>query len=415
MNMKRNLAIVLAVVLLLKISLILYFKTYAHPVTWEFEGLINNMLSGKGFVYRFLGTDYRSLNTPLYSFISLAIYLFTNHSYFAVLLLQSLVTIFLALAIFEIAKAIFGEKVGFIAATLTALHPGYMYYDAFNLLPLSIDALFITLTALLFLKFKDKPDILRISAIGGLIGLGTLNRGILGSLLPFLSVYFALFTKHIARKKIKYILILWVAAFLMITPWLIRNFIVHKEFVFISSTSGENLYRGNNPGASGTSLTAQGRSVRQLWPKEVIDKISGMDEIGQKKFLQGEALRFIKNNPLAFIKLYLKKCYYFWWFSPQSGLIYPKIYLTIYKYIYLALIAFSIFGAALALLFKGKTIRNNAFLLMFIFISVCLTQSLFYVEGRHRWLIEPLLIIFFSYGASESYKFFMERIKKGLI
>ena len=286
MNVKRGLAIVLAIALLLKIYLILYFKTYAHPVTWEFEDLVNNMLSGKGFVYSFLGTDYRSLNTPLYSFICLAVYAVTNHSYFAVLLLQSLVTIFLACAVFSIAKTMFSERAGFIAAVLVSLHPGFMYYDVFNLIPLSIDSFFIAIVTLLFLKFKDTLTVTKMSAIGAIIGLGTLSRGILGALLPFMSVYIILFMKQLIRSKIKCIAALWVAAFIVIAPWVVRNFIIHKELVFISSTSGENLYRGNSPYALGTSLTEDGRSVRDLWPKEIKDKVARLDEIGQKKFFE---------------------------------------------------------------------------------------------------------------------------------
>jgi len=120
---------------------------------------------------------------------------------------------------------------------------------------------------------------------------------------------------------------------------------------------------------------------------------------------------FIRNNPLQFIKLYCKKIYYFWWFSPQSGTIYPKIYLGLYTYIYLIMGVFSAFGALAALLFRGKRTRDNAFLLVFIIMSICLTQSLFYVEGRHRWLIEPLLMVFVSYGITEMWAFFIKKCR----
>lgn len=410
MNMKKKLLILLAAVFLFKVLVIVYFKTYAHPVMWEFEGLVNSVLSGKGYVYNFLGTDYRSLNTPLYSLICLAIYAVTNHSYFVVLLLQSLVTIFLAFTIFNIAKTIFDETTGFVSAAVVALHPAFMYYDAFNLVPLSIDTFFVAIITFLFMKFQDRPSFLKMLAVGALIGLGTLSRGIVGAILPFLGLYFILCVKGITlRRKSIYIAAIALATFIVIAPWTVRNYLVHKDFVFISSTTGENLYRGNNPYATGVSLTADGKSVRELWPKEVSDKIAGLDEIGQKKFFEKEAMNFIMNDPAAFVKLYLKKIYYFWWFSPQSGFLYPKAYLSIYKFFYSIVIIFSLIGIALASSLKGADRRRDALLVIFVILSVCIAQSFFYVEGRHRWLVEPLLLIFFSYGVTRSFEFVLKR------
>lgn len=407
--MRKWLIVLLGVVLAVKIFLIIAMKTYLHPVIWEYENIANNILSGKGFVLdNYLGTPYKSVQ-PLYAFLCAGVYVVTNHNYFAVLLIQSVLSLCLVMVIFEIAKSIFGEKVAFLSALLTAFHPGFVYYDVFNLMPASMDLLMIATAVWLLIKCRERPTVLGMSLVGCSIGLGALSRGIIGALLPFFSVYFIIFTRHLLKEKIKFIIILWVAAFIVIAPWTVRNYIVNKEFILISSSSGEALYRGNNPSAPGTSLTADGKSVSELWPKEVKDKIATLDEIGQKKFLEKEALSFIKNNPMAFVTLYLKKVYYFWWFSPQSGAIYPKPYLMIYRILYLPLLAFALLGAALALVFGDENVKDSTWLILFAFMSICFMQSLFYVEGRHRWLIEPLMIIFFSYGVVKSYIFLKGR------
>lgn len=404
--MNKRLLIALGLALAFRIFLILAFKTYAHPVAWEYEDIANNVLRGNGFLYDgFLGAPYRSLTTPLYVFLCAGVYAVSNHSYLIVLLLQSIFTLCLAMVIFQIARNIFDENIAFLSGLLTAFHPGFVYYDVFNLIPLGIDSLLIASVVLLMLKYKDKPTVFGMAGIGCAIGIGGLSRGIIGALLPFMSIYFIFFTKHPLRNKLKYMLILWVAAALVVAPWVARNYMIHKELVYISSTSGENLYRGNSPYATGTSLTADGRNVRDLWPKAIMDKVTTLDELGQKKFFEKEAVDFIIKNPGAFAKLYLKKMYYYWWFSPQSGAIYPNTYLIVYRILYAPLLAFAIFGMALALAFKGKRVRDAAWLLILVFMSVCLTQCLFYVEGRHRWLVEPLIIIFFSYGLSECMKF----------
>lgn len=405
----RKLAVILGMALVVKIMVMLIMKSYLHTATLEYEIIANSILSGKGFVYDFLGTTYRSLNTPLYSYLCVAIYALTNHSHFAVLLVHSLFTIFLAFVVFDIARYLFDEMSGLLAAGVVAFHPAFMYYDAFTLAPMSIDSFLIALTALLTLKFKDRPTVLKMSFIGVTIGLGTLSRGIIGALLPFVALYLILFMKNVKKKeKIGLITALFLATVLVISPWIIRNYSIHKTFVLISSTAGENFYRGNNPTATGISLTPKGESVRELWPKEVTEKIATLDEIGQMRFFQKEAMNFIINNPRTFAKLYLKKLYYFWWFSPQSGLLYPKAYFKIYRFFYSAVLIFSILGLALALIFK-KSARDGVPLLIMIVFSICIAQSFFYVEGRHRCLIEPLLLIFASYGVVMLWRFLTKK------
>ncbi len=401
-KIEKRLAIVLTVAFAIRMITIIAFRTYAHPVAWEYEKIVNNLLSGEGFVYYLFNTAYRSFNAPLYSFLCAGIYLLTNHSYFAVLAVQSLFSMFLALVIFAIAKKMFNENVALISASLVSFHPGFMYYDVFNLIPLSIDAFFIATVTLLFIKFKERPTPLKILIIGGLIGIATLTRGITVMLLPFLTVYLILFVKGLtAKRKFGLIIFFWVASFIIIAPWVIRNYIIHKQFVFILSTGTENFWRGNNKYAVGTSFNKEGKAMLDLWPSDFRDKIYALDEMGQKKFFEKEALAFIRNNPGRFLELYFKKIYYFWWFSPQSGIIYPKLYLAVYKYAYSVLLIFAALGLGLAL-GEEKT-RSAAWLIIFVFMSICLSQSLFYTEGRHRWLVEPLGIVFFSYGIGRFY------------
>jgi len=114
---------------------------------------------------------------------------------------------------------------------------------------------------------------------------------------------------------------------------------------------------------------------------------------------------------LKFVAFYFKKVYYYWWFSPQSGILYPKRYLDIYKCLYSFALLLSLLGAVMAVLFRGKVMRGNALLLICVFMSICFTQSFFYVEGRHRWLIEPILFIFFSYGVMVVCEFFRKKVR----
>ena len=395
---------ILVVAFLLRIVLIIAFETYVDPVGWEYETIANNLLAGEGYAYDFLNTRYMSFNTPLFGFLCAGVYAVTNHSYFAILLIQSFFATCLAFTVFKIAATLFDGYVGLLAAGLVAFHPGFLYYDVFNLLPFSIDSFLIAAITLLVLKNRDGPNLKSAFAIGALIGVAMLSRGITGVLLPFVLIYFlfAIRVDPVSRMKIAALILC--GTFLVISPWLIRNFVIHKQFVFISSTSGENLWRGNNLYATGTSYDQNKRPILLLWPQTFREKVFSMNEMEQQQFFKSEAYDFIRANPGMAATLYAKKIYYFWWFSPQSGIIYPSKYLFIYRAYYILIASFFILGLIFALVSSDRDVSRSSLIMICVPVCICLGQSLFYVEGRHRWLIEPIMIIFFSYGVIESWR-----------
>ena len=403
-TIRNGLIVILAAALLLRIALIVAFKTYAHPEIWEYEWLANSLLAGKGYSIYFLNNRYMSFNPPLFGFLCASVYAVTNHSFFAILLVQSLFSIGLALTVFKIATNVFNESVGLLAAGLVAFHPCFLYYDVFNLLPLSIDSFLIAAITFLVLKNKERPTLKSISLIGGLIGVAVLSRGITGVLLPFVIIYFVFASSIGPKYRLKIVACILSGTFLVLAPWLIRNYVVHRQFVFIASTSGENFWRGNNLYATGTSYDENKTEIFELWPQTFKEKVQAMNEIQQKQFFEREALSFILANPGMAASLYAKKVYYFWWFSPQSGTIYPKNYSAIYRLYYILIVSFFIVGLIFALAFSNRDVFRSSLILICVPVCICLGQSLFYVEGRHRWLIEPLMIIFFSYGVVESWR-----------
>jgi len=235
--------------------------------------------------------------------------------------------------------------------------------------------------------------------LGVFIGLGTLSRGIIGVLLVPVVIYLLVFARGRSmtlRLKLSGCVI--AATFLVLTPWLVRNYLVHQQFVFVSTSSGELFWRGNNQYATGTLYGQNKTKIRDLWPQEFRDRLWSMTELEQKRFFETEARRFIRENPVQAAGLHLRKVYYFWWFSPQSGINYPRSYLTAYRILYAALLALAVVGAVVAFRSPRREVRSAALILTVIPITIGLAQSLFYVEGRHRWLVEPLVIIFSCYG-----------------
>ena len=178
----KKIAIVILIGICVRISLIILFQTYKYPVAWEYEQIAIHITEGRGFLYHHLGgAEYRSFCAPMYPYVCAGLYLLLGHLFFPVLIFQMLCSALVALLIYKTGKELFSESTGLCAALLVTLHPGLLYYDVFNLIPLSLDTLFITLLIYTAVRAKKDMSLLAPLAMGAIIGLGALTRNVIGA------------------------------------------------------------------------------------------------------------------------------------------------------------------------------------------------------------------------------------------
>ncbi len=230
-----------------------------------------------------------------------------------------------------------------------------------------------------------------------LIGIGVLTRP---TFIFFLPVYFLYIGLSSKRFKYAFKVILTVALYsiLVILPWTIRNYQIHKRWIFITTNTPEYFWRGNNPVATGTALTKDKQDILAKAPKEFRDKLLSMSEMQQYDFFLKTTLGHIKTDPAFFIKMCFKKLFYFWWFTPTIGILYPNSWAFVYKIYYSFIFIFFVTGFIVSLT-KLKEAKRAQALSLFIFCFLTsLLHSVYYIETRHRFSIEALIIIFSSYG-----------------
>jgi hypothetical protein len=184
---------------------------------------------------------------------------------------------------------------------------------------------------------------------------------------------------------------------MVMAPWAIRNAVVYGgRPVLITTMGGEVFWIGNNAQASGGAF-AEGRpgvSVFEVAPEAFRRDILGRDELGQSQRFTQEAFWYLWHHPRETLHLFMRKLWTFIWFSPQTGARYPASYLFLYKCYYGVVLTLAVIGVLLSLTIT-ETGRKAAHATVLAFIaSVALLQAVFYVEIRHRWGIEPLVIIF---------------------
>ncbi|UCD54997.1 MAG: glycosyltransferase family 39 protein [Candidatus Omnitrophota bacterium] len=393
----RNLYIIFGLAVMIKLLSGFFLNAYNEPQIFEYEIIANNMLSGKGFLYNFYGVEYRAFVQPLYPVFTAIIYYLTNHSQVTMLAIQSIVSSLLCFIIYFIAIRFTGKKEALLAAALVAFHPGLAVYSVLKLHTLVFDVFFYLLTVSLIFRFIERPGTRNAILLGAFTGLTLLSRSTILFFVILCLAYSLFLLRHIKiNTRIKYLSIILLAAFVVYSPWIIRNYMVFKSVVFTQTSSGENLWSGNNKAASGSAILASGRSIHTKMPQEMREDLRNLNELGQVKYYKNYFVNFVRKNPLLFTQLFMKKFYYFFWFAPHTGILYSRAWLYSYKLYYG--IIFFLFLAGLVFALKKKSNIPTILILLLYMLSLAFLHAIVNVDTRHRWTVEPIMIIFASIG-----------------
>jgi 4-amino-4-deoxy-L-arabinose transferase-like glycosyltransferase len=262
------------------------------------------------------------------------------------------------------------------------------------------DAFFFALALLLTFRLAEQPSTGRAAALGLAIGLGALSRATIVVFLPVAGLWLLVRTPVRAwLQPVRVGVIAGLCAAAVIAPWTIRNSLIHHRFVFMLTTDGEDFWRGNNPWASGHSYADSGRTVMAAIPPQVLDEIrSQPGELAQADWYWAHARQFVRDHPAAFVRITLRKFWQFWWFAPSSGVLYPRLWMLAYMAYYVACVLLALAG--LWGLPPGREARQRAGVIGAFLLSLSLLQSMYYVEGRHRWGVEPMLLVLSGGGAA---------------
>ncbi|MFH1479373.1 MAG: glycosyltransferase family 39 protein, partial [Candidatus Omnitrophota bacterium] len=295
-------------------------------------------------------------------------------------------------------RLLFDEDIALLSAFLVALHPGLIYFST-EFHPLTFNALFFSIVMLFLLRLSKTHRIKDALLSGVFIGIAFFDRAIA---LIFIPLFFTLMPKIKAplKTKLKLFILTLTIASLAVAVWGVRNYSLFHKLILSRSSTGYLFWLGNNPNSTGSAMFDKNQSMLDTLGKDTLSQLKTMDELSQNEYFKETALLFVKQRPLSFLSRYFKKFYYFWWFSPQVGSLYHFNFLFIYKLFYFIIIFSAVSG--LYIIAKKRSQIQNVYVSGVAFAVMCClalaaVQSLFYIEGRHRWVIEPIIMIFSSF------------------
>ncbi len=217
---------------------------------------------------------------PGYPLFLALVYTTAGRSFPVVALAQDILTALAALLVFAFAYRLFGLAAGVLGGLLVAISPhiaatsNLILADAVASIPLLV-AFFVALPAIQG-GISERHTILRLLAMGALIGVGVWIRPNVVLLGPFAAVFLFFL---LGRNKRALLLSIMVAAtsLLVVSPITLRNWLVFGEFVPVSINGGITLWQG--------VADAGGREFgARVWDKQVIAEEA--ERYGRPDYLQ---------------------------------------------------------------------------------------------------------------------------------
>lgn len=342
---------------------------------------------------------------PLYPLILASGYKLSGANWLGVTIIQGILFGVTSYLLFLIGKILKNELAGLVAATYHSFYP-YLFFHSLSVVD-TTQYIFVVILLLYFvLRDIGKHSMFRYYGwTGSLVGLALLSRGsALAILLPI--ILYALF-KPRDRRILKSAAIILVAALVVLSPWLIRNYQYTKTIV-ISTHGPFGLWQGNNEYSynylkNNISLDEicrlkpppiiyQENPIRPRPPQEAA-------KVAQK--YKAEAFRFINNNQDECIKLCWIKFIKFWSWTKNPTM--SSYAFKIRQWVYFPSYVPLLFSLPFGLYFLLKKSRTIFFLFVGILATYTAAHMVVMGFSRARLPLDPLLMVFLGIIVSTLY------------
>ena len=408
------------------------FRWYAHDDLKLLEAYVDFDLSSVDYdPLRGVPTSFRA---PLYPAFLALIYLVTGARagrFFAARLIQAGLSALLAPMTYQVSRLLLSplpegegrvrvnsrlspklESAAVISAWIIACYPLLIIYP----IGLATENLFFLLVLAAFyflLRIPDSqssisnpsPSTLYSLLSGFFLALAALTRSVI---LPFAGLA-VLWTWFILKQK-RGAVLMALTILILISPWMVRNSLLHHKLSGIESSMGYNLYLGYYPEGNGSFIF--GPSL-DLIP--ILDD-SERDQLGTQK-----ALEFIRTEPGRFLPLALNRLAFFFglekrvlmYFYSNNLLGYiPKPLLLAIAGIFLLPFVFIAASAALGLALIRP--HPGALLLYLLLFAYILPHVLILSEDRFHLAIVPYLTILAAQTWAGGWRGFSNRWRESL-
>jgi 4-amino-4-deoxy-L-arabinose transferase-like glycosyltransferase len=376
-----------------------FYDPYRHPRDPTFvdgsEIIAQNLVQGRG--YRDPQTQYPTARrAPVYPLFLAFIYRVFGINQKVALLFQSLFDTLTCLIIYHIALKLFKCRLtALLSASIWAVYlPGVLFVAKFYSEPLF--TLLLSLFILLSIKSLQTPRIIYFIWTGVLLGLATLCRPVTQLFFGCGFVYYFIHFWRRKRTALSACIILFLSFSFTLAPWTVRNYMLFKRFIPVSTLLGYNLFldHGLALGRDNYLAPVESKAYRDF--EEKIENKYGrsrpLSEPEWGDIYMREAQKAIRTHPVRYLVLSLRHFTMLWFNLGVKG------YGKLKEYAFFCLNAPLMLLAMLAITrFKGEWTRFS-YPLLFLILYNTVVHMLLVTGIRFVIPVMPYIIILAAFA-----------------
>jgi 4-amino-4-deoxy-L-arabinose transferase-like glycosyltransferase len=363
----------------------------------EYERIAKSIVAGQGFSSPYsYPTGPTALVGPAYALLLAGVFklfgVLTTASVIAALALNGLMSSFLCLPIFFIARRLFGHKIALWSGWIWAFYPHAIAGSSAWIWDTVLGTLLLTLLILYTLKLERSVSYTAWLGYGLLWAIGALTNANVLSTLPFFGAWIFFRQWRSRTLRLGPIIAASLMFLISVAPWVWRCSQLYGRFVAFRGNFGLEVMVGNSKDTSQPSNWDE-------TPGSNLTELMKFQRLGEPAYMaekQSEAIRLIEDRPFWFAGQTLRRILYTWtnvwefpppWDFSETGFPDVLIYTT-----------FSV----LAFIGIRWAIHNRWEETIPLLIPIAFFPIVYYIthqdDGRFRHPIDPVIIIFAACG-----------------
>jgi 4-amino-4-deoxy-L-arabinose transferase-like glycosyltransferase len=325
-------------------------------------------------------------------------------------------------AVYVLGARLFDRRVGLVAAALLALFPSQIFFSTLVMTEVFFAALLTLVTLLVVLwtlppradpprqaagrppsaEGNERPAAYKLLLLGLLLGYGAIMRGE-GGVVVLVVLLIWWLSRSGWRPLLRSSALLLAGVMLVMAPWTIRNFIVFRAPVFVSTAMGYAFWQGNRADA----YTPPDYGFDTKFYDEYADVPFPRKEVVVNNAEMREAWDFIIHNPRSEAGLLFQKLYHLYredatglvWIDGHGGQASIPDSLeqklgTVANVYYFVVLGWVVLTVPFWLSFRDRA----RFLLPVTILVLTVTHLVFIPEPRYHFAFIPILCILAAQG-----------------
>ncbi len=398
---------IVAVALLARVWNLILHHLYDIPAAYghlffgfEVGRIASAVASGHGFSSPFrLPSGPTAWLGPVYPVLVAAVFkilgIYTPASAFTVMAINSIFSALTCLAIYLVGKELFGSTLGVLAAWLWAVMP-YSINFSFWIWETALSTFLLTLLFWLTLRLARRPRPRAWVVYGLLWGVLALTNASCLSFLPVAAIWLWYRLRPAGEFRLRHAAASAFLFVLLISPWIVRNYLVMGKFIFPRDDFGEELYMGNHEGSQGLAMFWD----HPVWNRYQMARVVQEGELAYVAEKQQIAVQWISQHPGRFAELTLRRIAFFWLNIPEEGTIARRFGMGTRHALYFALALLAFWGLWLAF----RRHQRAAWLFAGLFLLYPLVYYITHCHPRYQHPITPEMLLLAVFLLHSSWK-----------